>query len=210
MPRQRDLRRRSRRGSRRAGSRCRRRRRRRRRRQLGQLAQVLVGEREVGPGDRQPAGVPADRDHDGVSAELAAVGNHHGVRVDEHRRAGRRRRDRSHGGAARRRIDADRARSRRPGWALARAAAMSIWGRSPRRPSRSHDLASRIRRAARASVRTGAGPEFRLVPPTLAASMSVTSAPSSRACRAALAPAGPPPSTSSLMATLAARTRSRP
>jgi hypothetical protein len=73
-------------------------------------------------------------------------------------------------------------------------------GREPSRPKRSHDDQSRASRAARARVRTGAGPWLRLVPPTCSASSSVTSAPSSRACSAAAAPAGPPPTTSSPMA----------
>ena len=43
-------------------------------------------------------------------------------------------------------------------WALARVAARSTSGRGPRRPNVSHELQSLTSRAARASVRTGAGP----------------------------------------------------
>src|SRR4029453_9973330 len=71
---------------------------------------------------------------------------------------------------------------------------MSTCGASPRKPNCPQDWVSRSSRAARARGRTGAGPWFRLVPPTRLASTSVTSAPSSRACSAAVAPAGPPPS----------------
>ena len=59
---------------------------------------------------------------------------------------------------------------------------------------------SRSSRAARARVRTGAGPRLRVVPPSRSASIRVTWALSSRACRAAVRPAGPPPRTTSLMA----------
>ena len=56
---------------------------------------------------------------------------------------------------------------------------------------------------------TGAGPLFRLVLPTCWASSSVTSAYSSLACIADLAPAGPPPTRSSLIATARRKRRGR-
>ena len=51
--------------------------------QLGQIADVLVGEGEFRAGDGQPAGVAADRDDDGVTGEPPAVGDLDGVLVDE-------------------------------------------------------------------------------------------------------------------------------
>src|SRR5579859_184821 len=50
-------------------------------------------------------------------------------------------------------------------------------------------------RAARASTRVGTQPSLVQVPPRLPRSMSATSAPSSRARKAAVTPAGPPPIT---------------
>ena len=84
-------------------------------------------------------------------------------------------------------------------WALAKTAARSMWGRSPRNPKVSQEPASRAKRAARARVRTGAGPSLILVPPTRLLSSKVTSACSSRACSEAVNPAGPPPNTISFM-----------
>jgi hypothetical protein len=54
-----------------------------RRGQRGEAANVLIGQRELGTRDRQPTGMPADRDDDGVPAEGAPVGGSHRVRVDE-------------------------------------------------------------------------------------------------------------------------------
>ncbi len=82
---------------------------------------------------------------------------------------------------------------------LATTASRSRVGRSPRRPNWSQEDQSRTSRAARARVRTGAGPRLRLVPPTCSASSRVTAAPSSRACSDAEVPAGPPPMTSSFI-----------
>ena len=57
-------------------------------------------------------------------------------------------------------------------------------GPRPAQTNASRNSSPSTRRAARASVRTGAGPLLKAVPPTLPRSMSVTSAPSSAACRA--------------------------
>ena len=55
----------------------------RRRRQRRDAAQILVGQRELGSRDRQPPGVTADGDDEGVSHELAPVRDPDRMRVDE-------------------------------------------------------------------------------------------------------------------------------
>src|SRR6266498_1326993 len=59
-----------------------------RRWQRGEAAKVLIGQRKLGAGNRQPTGMPADRNDDGVPAEGAPVGDSHRVRVDEPGRSG--------------------------------------------------------------------------------------------------------------------------
>ena len=48
---------------------------------------MLIGERELGPRDRQAPGSTPDRDDDRIATILAPVGNPDRVRVDKHRRA---------------------------------------------------------------------------------------------------------------------------
>src|SRR4030095_11214234 len=86
--------------------------------------------------------------------------------------------------------------------ALAIAALMSTVGMLPFRPKAAYPVASWRRRAARANVRTGAGPVLKHVPPRRSASMSVTAAPHSWARIAARSPGGPPPPTMTFMAIL--------
>src|SRR5215212_9992995 len=73
--------------------------------------------------------------------------------------------------------------------------AKSTSGGSPSSPYWANCSASRTSRAALASTRLGTQPSFVQVPPMLPRSTSATSAPSSRARRAAITPAGPPPTT---------------
>jgi hypothetical protein len=140
--------------------------------------------------------MPTDRHDDGVAAEGTPVGDPHRVRVDEAGRSGL--------------LDQlDPLATHHLGQSplLMRVLGdpvgigqgggdVHLGGITPQ-AELPQERASRTSRAARARVRTGAGPWFRLVPPTRLASTRVTSAPSSRACSAAVAPAGPPPSTSS-------------
>ena len=58
-----------------------------RRRQHSEATNVLIGQRQLGTGNREPAGVAADRHHHGVAGEGAPVGDPYRVRVDEPRRA---------------------------------------------------------------------------------------------------------------------------
>src|SRR5262245_11288344 len=67
-----------------------------------------------------------------------------------------------------------------------------------------------MRRAARASVRTGAGPALRAVPPTRPRSRRVTSAPNSALVSAAETPAGPPPMTRICMVSVRSPLAQRP
>jgi len=72
-------------------------------------------------------------------------------------------------------------------------------------PKRGRLLASRISRAACASVRTGTGPLLAAIPPSASLVMSAVRAPSRAARSAATSPAGPAPMTRDIEAVMALR-----